>query len=550
MSGAGREHGLATGVDHAMAPEDGLTVAVSPATLLVEHPRLFASLQAAFGVRFEPWCDGGPPCDGVIAAQRGAVAQRPAGAEGLPVLGLADGALAGPEHEVVLAAHTHVDRRLRDVVLHRHPAGAALDPAAGEEVLAAGPGGVAYWTRGGGTAPLQRVRAALPDLAVDEVLRDRLMPHNALALVAIVQFLRDLRPGGWRPPPIRASVIFDDPNLRRPSYGFIDYRELVAHADAHDYHASMAMIPLDVPGPNRAAVALFRERADRLSLVIHGNNHERRELMAPPDLDRALAMSAQALRRVERFERRTGLGVDRVMTPPHGLCSRTTAEALGALGYDALCAIHPCPWTEYPPPTRLLAGWHPADFLAGCAVIPRFPMDCSATEIALRAFLDQPIVLYGHHDDLAAGLEPLAIAAARVNRLGDVRWTSVAEIAHSNYTLRIDGPTAVVRPWSRRVRVTVPAGVQELRVELAPTVGGEPGVDGWSLTAPGSRVATGFGGARAVAGAGIAEVLLSTPWSVAASTVPAPAWRPWPGLRRAATEARDRLLPLRAAVQR
>jgi hypothetical protein len=32
--------------------------------------------------------------------------------------------------------------------------------------------------------------------------------------------------------------------------------------------------------------------------------------------------------------------------------------------------------------------------------------------------------------------------------------------------------------------------------------------------------------------------------------VPVPAWRPWPQLRRAATEARDRALPLRAARAR
>jgi hypothetical protein len=34
---------------------------------------------------------------------------------------------------------------------------------------------------------------------------------------------------------------------------------------------------------------------------------------------------------------------------------------------------------------------------------------------------------------------------------------------------------------------------------------------------------------------------------VAAQDVAAPAWRPWPVLRRAATELRDRALPLRPA---
>jgi hypothetical protein len=34
------------------------------------------------------------------------------------------------------------------------------------------------------------------------------------------------------------------------------------------------------------------------------------------------------------------------------------------------------------------------------------------------------------------------------------------------------------------------------------------------------------------------------------ASVTAPAWRPWPRLRRAATEVRDRALPLRSALAR
>ena len=47
----------------------------------------------------------------------------------------------------------------------------------------------------------------------------------------------------------------------------------------------------------------------------------------------------------------------------------------------------------------------------------------------MRAFLDHPVVLYGHHEDLAGGLEPLARAAEAVNRLGDVHWMSMGDIA-------------------------------------------------------------------------------------------------------------------------
>ena len=56
--------------------------------------------------------------------------------------------------------------------------------------------------------------------------------------------------------------------------------------------------------------------------------------------------------------------------------------------------------------------------------------------------------------------------------------------------------------------------------------------------------------APAVAREGSVEVRLLGRHDVEVDDVPAPAWRPWPQLRRAATEARDRALPLRAARAR
>ena len=120
---------------------------------------------------------------------------------------------------------------------------------------------------------VHRLRSALPELANDEVLYTLLSKHQ-LTAIALVQFLRGpSSPTGWHPAPLRAAFLFDDPNLRWRSYGFIDYRSLLAHADEHGYHASMAMIPLDAGRPHPATAAMFRRRADRLSLIVHGNDH-------------------------------------------------------------------------------------------------------------------------------------------------------------------------------------------------------------------------------------------------------------------------------------
>jgi hypothetical protein len=526
------------------------TIAVAPGEALDARPRLFAALEAAFPVAFTPWQADTGVVEAVVAVAA-AGAPLPTSDQlaryGVPVLAVAGDAVTSSSPQAVeLLDVAPVDRRVRGIVVSERLTGASGGRAGeGEQVLAAA-GTTAAWTRTCAPHAVHRVRSSLPELEADQVLYAQLS-QRPLTIIALLQFLRELTaPNGWRSPPLRAAIVFDDPNLRWRSYGFIDYRELLAHAERHGYHAAMAMIPLDARRPHAATKSLFARRPDRLSLVFHGNDHVKGELMAPRDRGTALAMVAQALRRVERFERRSGLHVDRIMMPPHGLCSRHVTAALGALRFDGLCAIHPLPWTERPPSDPPLAGWQPAHFVAGCPVVPRIPLSSSAADIALTALLDHPLVLYGHHEDVAEGLEPLAEAAAMVNRLGDTRWMSVGEIAATNYALRVTGSDAVIRPFARRVRVELPRGITSLTVEAPCDATDAGALVGW---ASGSGAPRPFA-ERAVAGEGSMEVRLLGRHDVEVDDVPARAWRPWPQLRRAATEARDRVLPLRAARAR
>jgi len=536
VTGAARKDHLAPGVPLMMDNRPRSTVAVRPAKALSDHARLFTALELAFAVRFVASDEADTVADGLLRVGDVAPAPSP-----VPSLAFAGESAAAPVQDVRLLDDPAVDPRLRGLVLPQHRLAAPLEVREGDAILAAVPSGPAWLRRRDGGASCDVVRVPLTELAPDEGLRRWLLEDRALALVALVQFLRSLTSdGSAAPPALRAAFVFDDPNLRRPGYGYIGYRDLVAHADLHGYHAAMAMIPLDARWPHPAAVELFRRRPDRLSLVVHGNNHERRELMQERDREQSLALGAQALRRIGRFEAESGLSVDRILIPPHGMCSPGVAQALGALGFDALCAIHPRPWTERPPGDLLLAGWAPGDFAEGCAVIPRFPLTCSAAEIGLRAFLDQPLVLYGHHEDVADGLESLADAAARVNRVGDVTWCSLGDVAAGNYGSQLDGERLTLQPFTRRARLEVPAGVSELSV-LAPAEDGEPQLAGWSVegrerVAFGATVPVEPGSAVVVHVHGTTEVSPMAPQS--------PPWRPWPVLRRAATEIRDRLAPL------
>lgn len=410
-------------------------------------------------------------------------------------------------------------------------------PVAGDVVLARSPEGT-VWSTSPGSAPVYRSSVAPAELGADELLKQHLQGGRFLALLPLVQLLRHVTgQAAWAPPPLRASYIMDDPNLRWKAYGWLNYDAVEAHAERHGYHLGIAMIPLDARLALGGAVRRFR-MSRRLSVLIHGNNHLKREL-AHESGDAAMALAAQALRRINAFESRHRLRVGRVMVPPHGACSEVMMNALRRTGFDAI-AYNTIPGGDRV--QRALTGWDTADLHLGGGLpgMPRVRLDTPVDDLVLRAYLGQSLLLYGHHTDLAESLEPLADAAARVAEVGDARWASCAAIAHGNVATRVDGDTVRVRLSSCRVQVNVASGVTRLAAEL-PWAARR---SAWTGVRVGSRVVA-LGQAVDVAPGEPVEVALLGNDPVDVAAFPNPAWRPWPILRRCMTEGRDRLLPLK-----
>jgi hypothetical protein len=238
------------------------TVAVQPGAAMTSRPRLFAALEAAFPVSFTA-APGGLDTAGEIGAEAvvaicdgGAFPSHADLAQAqLPILAVgAEPRPGAAPAEALLADCDSVDRRLRGVSL--------LDPLDGpdpgspegaQEVLASVRSSPA-WLRSRGPVPIDRVGSTLPELEPAQALRD-LLAVRPLATVALIQFLRAVTAAdSFRAPKQRAVILFDDPNLRWRSYGYIDYRQLLEHADAHGYHAAMAMsrtTPRRSPSPPR-----------------------------------------------------------------------------------------------------------------------------------------------------------------------------------------------------------------------------------------------------------------------------------------------------------
>jgi hypothetical protein len=510
------------------------------------RPRLLAALEAALPVRFEDRDLGD------FAGLDAAVVTDGAAPPELPVPCLL--AVGAPGHgrragrRVAFGRAAALDERLRGRLLDDgHADDRPVPVRDGDEVLAACGGSPAWVLRRARPAPVHLVAALPEELGPDQCLRDRFRAGRFLDLLPLVHFLREVcAEHAWTPPPARACLVFDDANLHWRSYGFLRFRELAAHARRVGYHVSLATVPVDGWFTHRGAARLFRRPGAPLTLSVHGNNHERGELAQHRSEQDALPTLAQALRRVQALERRSGVQVDRVMIAPHGVCSEAAIRGMARVDFEGICIDRSYPWREHPPEERPLAGWEPSELVAGgFPVVLRQHLDGPRDDLVFRALLGHPLILYGHHDDAAEGLDLLEEVAGQVNRLGPVRWCSMQAILRSNFSSRREGATFWVRPHVRRIRMELPGWAERLVIEAPDVVarGGKAVVTGDGAEdaipvdlGPGPTFALDLPEAVPEA----LEIHLPEPNRVDQDEVPSPPWRPWPIVRRLLTEGRDR----------
>jgi hypothetical protein len=516
---------------------------------------LLGWLERVFPVRFELDGNGDArTADGVLLLNPDRLAEAP---EHLPRLLLAapaqsnDRWLGDSTHPAVvaLAGDTRLARPLRSRnVSERAGAGElAFGPQSAQDVLAHVEEQPVWWQSSHGG--LHCSSYPLAELSEGQTLREHLRAGAFMGLLPLLHFLTGLfGDQGWSLPAPRAAFVIDDPNLHWPSYGFLKYPQLAEHASRHGYHLAFATVPLDGWRVDRRAVALMHKHRAELSLLIHGNDHVARELGRLNGSPQAEAAMAQALRRIAALERRCGLSVARVMAPPHGACSEAALRAMFRLGFEAACISRPYPWRDELAPPTPLAGWHPAELVCGgIPVAPRQSLSAPCEDLAFRALLGQPLILYGHHGDFADGLDLLAQAAADVDDLGEVRWGSLESVAGGACATRRLGDTLLVHMYSRRASVEVPEGVDTLRVLAQEPLGGA----GWSGVshadaATGMRFADGRGvsGPLPVSAPGAHHLRLVDDRPLNPAEVGAPRARAWPLIRRLLVEGRDRLQPL------
>ena len=403
--------------------------------------------------------------------------------------------------------------------------------------------GAPVWTLSG-DADVKHFRSgfALPQVPLNGNLQDVLNGDRFMELLPLLHWIRAICAGTeYEGPPLRASFIFDDPNLHWPRYGFVDFRQIAAHAARENYHVSFATIPLDTWFTHKATAELFRTNTDRLSLAIHGNDHTNGELARNYTQSARVCLLKQAILRIERLERAADLRVCRVMVPPHGACSEEMLAELPRCGFEAAFISHGSLRAH----NRLRSwtcnlGYLPTELIQGCPVLPRWGFAGNTENtILLAAYLKQPIILRGHHGDLKDGIALLDKWAKFINGLGTVTWSNLTDLSRANYSWRLHGDTFRLKPLSQKLSVPLPQEARRLLIQSPSRAHKHR----WRLTDPEDSIfEVSDGESISLTGGPSRTLLIETVTEPSAKSVNGSIRStPWPHIRRFLTEGRDRL---------
>ncbi len=258
----------------------------------------------------------------------------------------------------------------------------------------------------------------------------------------------------WRPGEHYASVVIDDPLLRR-NYGFLNFESLLDLTKRHNFHSTIAFIPHNFKRSSPRVARLFWENTGRLALCFHGNDHTRAEF-ASTDTALLNTLLQIAETRIEQHKKLTGVDCDRVMVFPQGHFSVEAMRVLKSRNFDGAVNTTPHPLHDE---VRLTLAE-----LAQPAVLRygNFPLflrkDSNHTQspdIAFDCFVGRPVLIVEHHD-IFEHPEPLAELAARINQVApDIHWSNLGTVLKNSILSRqtSDG-VRHVRAYSRIVQVS------------------------------------------------------------------------------------------------
>jgi peptidoglycan/xylan/chitin deacetylase (PgdA/CDA1 family) len=284
--------------------------------------------------------------------------------------------------------------------------------------------------------------------------------HVFATIAAPMMFLRYA--GGdkvWHSPGDYANLTIDDLWLREP-YGHVNYEELLQQAQQHNFHVTIAFIPWNFDRSQPALVSLFRSHPDRLSICVHGNNHIHQEFgpLEVHPLEKQVEDIEQSLARMERFKQLTGIPYSAVMVFPHSVSPQSTFAALKHANFLATANSLNVP-SDAAAPAGAEFALHAATLhFATFPSLRRYSAenDIPRPQLAIDAFLGNPMLFYVHESFFASGIAAFNRTADTVNQIQpNTQWRDLGDIVQHLYMekLRDDG-NFDIRSYSASIQIT------------------------------------------------------------------------------------------------
>jgi len=281
---------------------------------------------------------------------------------------------------------------------------------------------------------------------------EKINKYFIIRILPVMMFLRyacDQR--CWHSAGNFANLTIDDPWLI-DSYGYLSYSKLYNEIINKNFHTTIGFIPWNFDRSESNVVKLFNNYPDKLSICIHGNNHDHYEFYkyktnskdpwpAKP-LNIQEVNIRQAVARMERFEELTGLNYDKVMIFPHGIAPERTLGLLKKYNFLATVNDNNVPLDAREPENPFFDLRSVTLEYGNFPSFKRYSQERSEFEIALDLFLDNPLLFYVHQDYFKKGINAFNRTAEVVNSIQpDITWQSLGYICKHYYLekLRDDG---------------------------------------------------------------------------------------------------------------
>jgi hypothetical protein len=261
--------------------------------------------------------------------------------------------------------------------------------------------------------------------------------------VPVVSYIRWAFPrSSWHAPEASASLIIDDPVLK-PTYGFVDFQELLSLMKRHNFSTNIAFIPWNWRRSAPEVVRLYRENPEYFSLSVHGCDHTRAEFGSSSQ-QRLHWKARQALERMNRHESITGICHDPVMVFPQGIFSEAAMSALKHT--DLIASVNNDIISADPRPRAITISdvWDIAVMRYTFPLFTRrYPWE-GIENFAFDALLGKPTIAVIHHDYCSDHCARLVSFIEQLNALPCApTWRNLGEVVRRSCRQREDSPGAV-----------------------------------------------------------------------------------------------------------